>query len=46
MRIRKLAIKHNRCKEMEDGKCMYPHCGCLFGETCHNDPVTGKEITK
>ena len=38
-----LAKKHGRCKEQLDGKCMYPHCGCLFGENGPIDPVTGKE---
>ena len=23
-------MREGLCKEMENGKCMYPHCGCLF----------------
>lgn len=41
---KKLATKHNRCKEKVSGKCMYPHCNCLFGINGHIDPVTGKEV--
>jgi len=40
---KKLAIKHGRCKEMVDGRCMYPHCGCLMGTDGPIDPVTGVE---
>ena len=43
VKMRKLAVKHNRCEEMQDGRCMYPHCGCLYGENGHINPVTGKE---
>jgi len=42
--IQTLAVKHGRCQEQVDGKCMYPHCNCLFGENGPIDPVTGKEI--
>jgi hypothetical protein len=28
----KLAKERGWCKELdEDGRCQYPHCGCLFG---------------
>ena len=40
---KELAIKYNRCQEQIDGKCMYPHCGCLFGENGPIDPITGIE---
>ena len=40
---KKLATKYNRCKEQLDGKCMYPHCSCLFGVNGPIDPATGKE---
>lgn len=43
MKMRELAVKHNRCKEMRDVHCIYPHCGCLYGENGHIDPITGKE---
>ena len=42
-KTKELAIKYNRCKEQLDGKCMYPHCGCLFGENAPIDPVSGEE---
>lgn len=38
-----LAVRYGRCKEKLDGKCCYPHCGCLYGDTGPIDPVTGKE---
>lgn len=31
-KTKKIAIKHGLCQEQLDGKCMYPHCGCLFEE--------------
>ena len=29
-RMRKLAKKYDLCQEKIDGKCMYPHCTCLY----------------
>lgn len=40
--MQKLAVKYGRCREMIDGQCTYPHCGCLFEDGKHLDPVTGK----
>ncbi len=41
-KIQKLALKHGRCKESAFGKCFYPHCGCLYTDEGHIDPVTGE----
>lgn len=39
---RELAVKYNRCQEQINGKCMYPHCGCLFAADGPTDPMTGE----
>ena len=43
VKTQKLAMKHNRCKELFNDKCSYPHCGCLYGANAHINPITGKE---
>ena len=42
-KIKDLATKYGRCKEKLNGKCIYPHCQCLFGINGPIDPITGKE---
>lgn len=42
-RTQALAIQYDRCKEQFEGKCSYPHCQCLLGDTGPIDSVTGKE---
>jgi len=45
-RTQELAIFYGRCKEQFEGKCSYPHCACLYGDTGPINPVTGEEYAE
>jgi len=46
IRTQKLAILYDRCKEMSNNKCLYPHCFCLCGKNAPIDPETGLEYER